>query len=71
MKEMTKHVFCVLSELSVSAAGAAVSDFTRTVVSTKLNGWEGVQFIRDRWGQTLRNARKHGGWRGLRGLRQG
>lgn len=36
MKEMTKHVLCVLSALSVSAAGAAVSDFTRTVVSTKL-----------------------------------
>ena len=25
---------------------AAVSGFTRTVVSTKLNGWEGVQFIK-------------------------
>ena len=25
----------------------------------------------NRRGQTLRNVRKHGGWRGLRGLRQG
>ena len=27
-------------------AFAAVGDFTRTVVSTKLNGWDGVQFIK-------------------------
>jgi len=41
-----KLALCVLSALSMSVAGAAVSDFTRTVVSTKLNGWDGVQFIK-------------------------
>lgn len=35
-----------LSCLLTLSAGASVSDYTRTVVSTKLNGWEGVQFIK-------------------------
>ena len=43
---MRRMMLFVLSVLSVVAANAAVSDFTRTVVSTRLNGWEGVQFIK-------------------------
>lgn len=38
-------MFTVAALVSLQLS-AAVSDFTRTVVSTKLNGWEGVQFIK-------------------------
>ena len=42
---MKKTLFAI-SILSAVIANAAVSDFTRTVVSSKLNGWDGVQFIK-------------------------
>ena len=38
-------IVVALSALCLQAS-AAVSDFTRTVVSKKLNGWDGVQFIK-------------------------
>jgi len=41
-------------------SGAAVSDFTRTVISTKLNGWEGVQFIK--WEKTISDDNCGRGW---------
>ena len=43
---MKTEIIAAAALVAVLQSSAAVSDFTRTVVSTKLNGWDGVQFIK-------------------------
>lgn len=43
---ISKVALLVLSAFSALVSVASVGDFTRTVVSTRLNGWDGVQFIK-------------------------
>lgn len=45
-KRANEKTLFAISILSAVVANAAVSDFTRTVISSKLNGWDGVQFIK-------------------------
>ena len=56
---MKKTLFAI-SILSAVVANAAVSDFTRTVISSKLNGWDGVQFIK--WTKTKSSSNCGRGW---------
>ena len=56
MRQMLVAMFL----MSAAIADAAVSDFTRMVVSTKLNGWDGVQFIK--WTKTKSSSNCGRGW---------
>ncbi len=57
---MKRYLMPIVATVAAFTLEGAVSDFTRTVVSTKLNGWDGVQFIK--WTKTKSSSNCGRGW---------